>query len=108
MDYWNILQYALISEDYAMWSKLDLIGYILYVFHLDDIFGKDEIMRTKNINDSWGLGLVYLFFLLNLLRYNWHTALYKFKVYSIMIRLILGNDYHNKFGKHLLCHIDTK
>ena len=36
-----------------------------------------------------------------LLRYNWHTALYMFKVYSIMIWLTyIMNDYHSKFREH--------
>ena len=36
-----------------------------------------------------------------LLRYDWHTALYKFKVYSIIIWLTYTswNAYHNKFNE---------
>ena len=48
------------------------------------------------------------FFLQVLLRYNWYTAMYKFKVYSIMIWLTSCNDYHNKFSRHSSFHIDKK
>ena len=47
-----------------------------------------------------------LFFLLSLLRYNWHTVL--FKVYSLMIRLTnIKKRFYNKFNKHSSSHIDT-
>ena len=44
---------------------------------------------------------VFLFFP-DLLRYNWHTALYMLKVYSIVIWFTYGawSDYYNKFSEH--------
>ena len=36
-----------------------------------------------------------------LLKYNWHTVLYKFKIYSIIIWLTISwNIYHNMFSKY--------
>lgn len=31
MNYWYIIQHESVSKDYAMWYKLDLNGYVLYV-----------------------------------------------------------------------------
>ena len=42
---------------------------------------------TKNFVFTVHFGFNYLFFILVLLRYNWHRVIYKFKVYSIMIWL---------------------
>ena len=39
-------------------------------------------------------------FLLVLLRCNWHTSLYKFKVCCIEIWLTSGSNYHSKFNEH--------
>ena len=41
-------------------------------------------------------------------RYNWHTALYKFKPYSIVTWRISQNDYHDKFSEHPSSQIDTE
>ena len=46
---------------------------------------------------------------IEILRYDWHTGLCTFKVYSVIIRLTnIVNDYHNKFSEHPFSHIDTK
>lgn len=51
---------------------------------------------------------VSLFFVL--LRYNWHTALCKFRLYKVMICLLCTslNDYHNMFSESPLPHLGTK
>ena len=52
--------------------------------------------------------LYFPFFLPVLLRYNRHTALFKFKVCSIRIDLhTSGSDHHNKFSEHPSSHIVT-
>ena len=51
----------------------------------------------------------YYFFLPVLLRYNWHTALYKLKVYSVMIWLTyVVKWYHSMFSEHPSAPIGTK
>ena len=45
---------------------------------------------------------IYLFFSLPVLsRYNWHRALYKFKVYSILDLHTPWNDSHNNFRAYI-------
>ena len=51
---------------------------------------------------------VFIWIFLPVVRYNWHTTLYKFKMYSIMIFLTSWNDYHIKFSEHPSFHRDTK
>ena len=46
------------------------------------------VLQLNVFNTFKKVVLGCLFFLLVLLRYNWHTSLYKFKVYSVMIWLI--------------------
>lgn len=53
--------------------------------------------------------LWYVFFFQVLLRHNGHIALYKFKVYSIIILITcMIKMINNKFSKHPSYHIDTK
>lgn len=76
---------------------------------------------NKESKKSYKLFSIWMFISLNpkkrlffknsfpvLLRCIWHTWLYKFKVYSIMIlHILLWNDYYSKFSIHHL-HIETK
>lgn len=50
--------------------------------------------------DNIAASLLFLF----LLKYSWHTVLYKFKVYNIVILYLytLWFDYHDKSSNHLL------
>ena len=50
----------------------------------------------------------YFVFLPVLLRYNGHTALYKFKVKNITVWLTSWSDYHSKSHEYLSSNLDAK
>ena len=74
----------------------------------------EETKRCQMISQEPQGGTSYFLFfsfsfLLVLLRYNWHTAQYTFKVYSIMIWLHTSwNDHHSKCSEHPPFHTDIK
>ena len=70
-----------------------------------------EVNKRKFAEDIFifnFLALILYFLSSGLLRYNWYSALYKFKVCRVIILLISWNDYHIKFSEHPSPLIDTK
>ena len=70
-------------------------------------FLDDAVLQPVLLHPSCAI-IGHIIFIPVLLRYNWQTALYKFKVYNIMIWLTSWNDCHDKFNKHPSSHIDNK